>query len=351
VSDAQYASGRSILAIALVTIFIIGAASGWSLVRTLQRAIGADPDYARRVVERIAAGDLAGPVQLQRGDRRSLLSSMAQMRTMLQQMIGRINHGTGSILQASGELVQVGATLSARSAAHAGTLEQTAGSMKELADAVRRNATSAHQADVLAQQASAVAGEGRMQVAALVQRMDALGVASGKIGDIVSLIDGIAFQTNILALNASVEAARAGTLGRGFAVVAGEVRTLAQRAADAAQQIKRLIETSTSEVAASAKLADAAGQTMLRVVSSITQVSTMVGDISSASVEQAIGIEQVNASVATMDATTHHNASMAEQVATAAATMQNLAGALAEIVDHFLLPPATGSGQRGADGA
>ena len=240
-----------------------------------------------------------------------------------------------SIASASSQIAQGNSDLSQRTEEQASSLEETAASMEELTSTVQQNANNASQADRLVEQASAVALRGGEVVDGVVQTMSAISDSSRRIADITGVIDGIAFQTNILALNAAVEAARAGEQGRGFAVVAGEVRTLAQRSAVAAKEIKALIDESVQRVEGGTRQVDEAGSTMREVVDSVRQVATLVREISSASAEQSSGIGQVNQAVAQMDTVTQQNAALVEEAAAAAASMQEQAGRLAQEVRRF----------------
>jgi methyl-accepting chemotaxis protein len=227
--------------------------------------------------------------------------------------------------------------LSARTEGQASSLEETASAMEELTAAVRQNAENARLADQLAQSASGVAADGGKVVGEVITTMEAISAASRKIVDIIGVIDGIAFQTNILALNAAVEAARAGEQGRGFAVVASEVRTLAQRSAVAAREIKQLIGNSVQQMNAGTVLVQQAGNTMEQVVASVRRVSDVVAEISASSVEQRSGIEEINRAIVQIDGTTQQNAAMVEQAAAAAAALQERAAQLAAVVARFRL--------------
>jgi methyl-accepting chemotaxis protein len=230
--------------------------------------------------------------------------------------------------------------LSSRTEEQAGSLEETASSMEELTSTVKQNADNARQANQLAMSAADVAVKGGTVVSQVVNTMTDINEASRKVVDIISVIDGIAFQTNILALNAAVEAARAGEQGRGFAVVATEVRSLAQRSAAAAKEIKELIGNSVSKVESGTALVNQAGITMEEIVSSIRRVTDIVAEISAASNEQSAGIEQVNQAIAQMDQVTQQNAALVEEAAAASESMQDQAGRLAQVVSIFKLDDA-----------
>jgi len=238
------------------------------------------------------------------------------------------------------------ADLSGRTEAQAASLEETASSVEEFSSTVKQNADNSAQANVLAQNASNVAVQGGEIVADVIATMDEINNSSRKIVDIIGLIEGIAFQTNILALNAAVEAARAGEQGRGFAVVAGEVRNLAQRSATAAKDIKNLIDVSVNKVSAGMVQVDRAGATMKEVVASVQQVTAIMNEISIASREQSIGVDQVNSAIAHMDQVTQQNAALVEEAAAATASLANEAGGLTQAVSLFKFGPARKSGAK-----
>lgn len=318
------------------------------IIRNVRDSLGGEPEYAADIASRIADGDLLTQVKLRQGDRASLLYAMQRMQGNLQQMIGRIRSGTGAITTAAREIAEGNTDLSARTEQQAAALEETASSMEQLTSTVRQNADNARQASQLAESASSIAVRGGQVVDQVVATREGISSSSNKVVDIISVIDGIAFQTNILALNAAVEAARAGEQGRDFAVVAGEVRTLAQRSAAAAKEIKELIEASNGRVQDGSILVAQAGQTMHDVVQAVRRVTDIMGEISAASSEQSHGIEQVSRAVTQMDEVTQQNAALVEQAAAAAASMEDQAHQLDAAVAAFRM--ATGQHLETASG-
>ena len=266
-----------------------------------------------------------------------LLKALAAMQLDLANVVSNVRSGSLGVATASSQIASGNNDLSARTEQQASALEETAASMEELSATVKTNADSARQANQLAQSASAVAIEGGQVVAQVVDTMKGINDSSKKMADIISVIEGIAFQTNILALNAAVEAARAGEQGRGFAVVASEVRSLAGRSADAAKEIKGLISASVERVEHGTVLVDQAGTTMTNVVSSIKRVTDLMGEISAASNEQAVGVAQVGEAVMQMDQVTQQNAAMVEEMAAAASSLQSQAQDLVQTVAVFKL--------------
>ncbi|WP_440985941.1 methyl-accepting chemotaxis protein [Xanthomonas sontii] len=289
-----------------------------------------------QLLRAIAAGDLTQTMQ---GEFHGVFARMRDDANatvaQLTDMVGRIQQAAASIDTAAGEIASGNDDLSRRTEQQAASLEETAASMEELTATVKQNAEHARQANQLAAGAASVASQGGTVVGQVVTTMDGIEAASKKIADIIGVIDGIAFQTNILALNAAVEAARAGEQGRGFAVVASEVRTLAQRSASAAKEIKTLIDDSVERVSAGSALVAQAGTTMQDIVASVQRVTDIMGEIAAASQEQSAGIEQVNHTVTQMDETTQQNAALVEEATAAARAMEQQAGDLVEIVGQF----------------
>ncbi|WP_460829554.1 methyl-accepting chemotaxis protein, partial [Massilia agilis] len=296
---------------------------------------------AARYAGRLASGELGGALKTdQGGDAGTLLRHLLQLNDKLAAMMQELRTGAESLVRGTGEIAHGSMDLSARTEQQASSLEETASSMEELTATVRQNADHAHQASKLAVSASEVAVKGGAVVSEVVGTMASINESSKRIAEIIGVIDGIAFQTNILALNAAVEAARAGEQGRGFAVVASEVRSLAQRSAAAAKEIKELIDDSVEKVNAGTELADKAGNTMNEVVASVKRVTDIIGEIADASAEQTSGIDQVNQAITAMDHATQQNAALVEQSAAAAASMREQADALTRLVTAFGGPAA-----------
>jgi methyl-accepting chemotaxis protein len=338
--DAAYRSSRQVL-IALCALSLLAGIAGAALVtRSILRQLGGEPAYAAEIANSIAAGDLSVAVALAPNDKSSLLHAMKCMRDQLADIVGRVRSGTEAIVTGSSQIAAGTFDLSARTEEEASSLEETASSMEELTSTVKQNAEHASQANVLASSASRVATRGGEVVREVVRTMDSISASSKKIVDIIGVIDGIAFQTNILALNAAVEAARAGEQGRGFAVVATEVRSLAQRSAAAAKEIKGLIGDSVEKTEAGSALVAQAGATMEEIVDSVQRVTGIMADITTASQEQSSGIEQVNLAITQMDQVTQQNASLVEETATASESLKEQAEALARMVRVFRIDSA-----------
>jgi len=311
-----------------------------------------------RVLAALAKGDLTETITAEyRGTFGQLKDDANATVEQLTQIIGQIKLATDAISTAAKEIASGNMDLSSRTEEQAASLEETASSMEELTSTVKQNAENAKQANQLAVGASDVARKGGVVVSQVVTTMSAINESSKKIVDIISVIDGIAFQTNILALNAAVEAARAGEQGRGFAVVAAEVRSLAQRSAGAAKEIKSLIGDSVEKVGAGATLVDQAGRTMEEIVTSVKRVTDIMAEISAASQEQSQGIEQVNQTITQMDEVTQQNAALVEEASAAARSLEDQTGGLLQSVGQFRLAnearlrPAAAPGAAVATGA
>jgi methyl-accepting chemotaxis protein len=340
-AEQDYASAQLLLITLGLFAIAIGAGVAWFITRSITRPINA----AVLVAETVAAGDLSSRIEVTSTDETGrLLGALKAMNDSLLNVVSRVRSGTDTIATASHQIAAGNHDLSARTEQQASSLEETASSMEELTSTVKQNADNARQANQLAASASEVARKGGTIVAQVVDTMGTINSSSRKIVDIIGVIDGIAFQTNILALNAAVEAARAGEQGRGFAVVATEVRNLAQRSAAAAKEIKELIGASVANVDTGSKLVNDAGQTMGDIVDSIQRVTDIMGEITSASQEQTMGIEQINMAIAQMDEVTQQNAALVEEAAAASQSMQEQAGELAAVVGFF----KTGAGQASA---
>ncbi len=326
------------LALALVSIVLVAGVLALALERLVLRPIGGEPEAAADLAERVAQGELTTQVPLKPGDLHSLMARLSHMQDSLRQVVQRVRQGADSVATASSEISQGNQDLSGRTENQASALEETAASIEQLSGTVMQNDESARQANQLAQEASRVATEGGQVVEQVVHTMRDIHASSNQIAQIISVIDGIAFQTNILALNAAVEAARAGEQGRGFAVVAGEVRSLAQRSAEAAKDIKRLIDASVDRVNSGTALVDQAGESMERVVAAIKNVTDLMGHISTSSSEQSAGVQQVRQAIQQIDQVTQQNAALVEQMAAAASSLKGQASELVETVAVFRLP-------------
>ena len=292
-------------------------------------------------IRHIASGDLTQNIAVEgRNEMSQLASSLHEMQQSLVRTVSNVRDGSDAIFTGASEISAGNNDLSARTEEQAASLEQTAASMEQLTATVKQNAENARQASQLALTASDTARKGGEVVDGVVRTMHDIAGSSKKIADIISVIDGIAFQTNILALNAAVEAARAGEQGRGFAVVAGEVRNLAQRSAQAAKEIKGLIEDSVNRVNSGSQLVGTAGETMNDIVGAVTRVTDIMGEIASASDEQSRGIDQVGQAVTEMDRVTQQNASLVEESAAAAASLEEQASRLSQSVAVFRVPRA-----------
>jgi methyl-accepting chemotaxis protein len=333
--DAANDRSNALLLVLAGLMVAIGSLAAWVISRSITVPLKSAVDIAATV----ANGDLTTQFATRhdKDEIGDLMTALSGMNDALRNVVSQVQIGTSTIATASNQIASGNMDLSQRTEEQASSLEETASSMEELTSTVRQNAENARQANQLAQTASDVAEKGGAIVGQVVNTMGSINDSSRKIFDIISVIDSIAFQTNILALNAAVEAARAGEQGRGFAVVASEVRNLAQRSAGAAKEIKELIGNSVDQVEIGSKLVQQAGSTMDEVVASVRRVTDIMAEITSASSEQSIGIDQVNTAIGQMDSVTQQNAALVEQAAAAAASMQEQAARLAEVASSFRL--------------
>jgi methyl-accepting chemotaxis protein len=328
---------NQLLAIGVLALLGFAAA----LVFIVRHVVTKPLRRATHAAERLAHGDLTVELRADNQDEiGQLMTAMNGISSGLAGVVATIRDGTEQVATASAQIAAGNQDLSSRTEHQAGSLEETASSMEELTATVRQNADNAREANDLASSASSVAIKGGDVVSQVVTTMGQINDSSKKIVDIIGVIDGIAFQTNILALNAAVEAARAGEQGRGFAVVASEVRSLAQRSAAAAHEIKALIGDSVDKVETGSKLVGIAGQTMNDVVSSVKKVTDIMGDIMAATKEQTVGIDEVNQAIVSMDKVTQQNAALVEEASAAAHAMQEMAATLAQSVSVFKLDSA-----------
>ncbi|MBK1714868.1 methyl-accepting chemotaxis protein [Rubrivivax gelatinosus] len=314
---------------------VIGAAVTWVMVRSLRGALGAEPDELGLIAQRVASGDLSPVAGAAAAPKNSVLESLAAMQDSLTRIVSQVRASSDSIATGSSQIASGNADLSQRTEEQASNLQQTAASMEQLSSTVKQNAETAQEANRMAGAAADAASQGGALVGHVVTTMQDIAQSSRKIAEIIGTIDGIAFQTNILALNAAVEAARAGEQGRGFAVVASEVRNLASRSAEAAKEIKSLIGASVEKVEIGTRQVDEAGESMTHIVSQVQRVSQLIGEITTATVEQSSGISQVGDAVGQLDQVTQQNAALVEESAAAAESLRIQAARLTELVGVF----------------
>jgi methyl-accepting chemotaxis protein len=330
---------QAFMLVLLAASLVAGAVLAMLITRSIRRALGAEPDQVKQLALAVDRGELYHQVALRGSDsdRHSIMATLAEMSGNLRATVTEVRDAAAGVATISAQIAAGNSDLSARTEDQAASLEETASAMEQLTATVKQNDANARQANQLAHNASDIAKRGGAIVSEVVDTMAAINDSSRKIVDIISVIDGIAFQTNILALNAAVEAARAGEQGRGFAVVATEVRSLAQRSSAAAKEVKQLIDTSVENVDTGTKLVEQAGSTMEQIVTSVQHVTDVMGEISAASHEQSLGIEEVHKAIALMDQVTQHNAALVEQAGAAVATLQDQAVSLTHAVGAFQL--------------
>ncbi len=337
--EATAVANQRMQALSLALAVLVAGVTG-AVATRVSRAVTRPLEQLGAAVGRIAEGDLGNPIALQSHDEIGRLADhLRAMQTSLRDVVAEVRQGVDAVHLASGEIAQGNTQLSSRTEKQAASLQQTAASMEEMTGTVQSNAKNARDASQLAGAASTVAQKGGTLVSQVVSTMAEIQASSSRIADIISTIDGIAFQTNILALNAAVEAARAGEQGRGFAVVAAEVRSLAQRSALAAREIKGLISASVEKVEAGSTLVGSTGTTMQEIVEQVQRVTDLVAKISDSSAEQGRGIGQVGNAVGELDRATQQNAALVEQSAAAAESLRDQAQRLAQAVARFRIEP------------
>ncbi|MBX3606642.1 MAG: MCP four helix bundle domain-containing protein [Piscinibacter sp.] len=336
-AESTYVFDRNLMLAASALALLAATVLALGITRGITRALGAEPAELGDAAQRVARGDLNPVRGAERAPAGSVMASLGRMQQDLARVVGQVRNASDSIATGSAQIATGNADLSQRTEEQASNLQQTAASMEQINSTVRNNADTARQATQLAGSASEAAQRGGQVVDRVVATMGDISASSRRIADIIGTIDGIAFQTNILALNAAVEAARAGEQGRGFAVVAGEVRSLAQRSAEAAKEIKALIGASVEKVEAGSRLVGDAGTTMSDIVTQVQRVADLIGEISSATLEQTSGIGQVSDAVTQLDQVTQQNAALVEESAAAADSLKQQAAQLAEAVRVFRL--------------
>ncbi|KHS78877.1 methyl-accepting chemotaxis protein [Pectobacterium brasiliense] len=327
-------AGTLMVIIALLSV-VLGAMISWWITRAIKRQLGGEPAYTLEVTRQVAQGNLAVAIELRDGDTTSVLAAMEDMRQNLSNLVGQVHQSSESIATGATQIAMGNTDLSQRTEEQAANLQETAASMEQMNTTVKQNAATVRTATELAHSASTTAQKGGDAVNNVVRTMEDITTSSRKIGDIIGVIDSIAFQTNILALNAAVEAARAGEQGRGFAVVAGEVRSLAQRSASAAREIKDLISVSMANVEMGEKLVNDAGITIKDIVEKSQQVANLLNEIGLTTHEQEQGVSQVNDAVNQLDQVTQQNAALVEESASAADSLSEQARTLLELMGVF----------------
>ena len=334
-AEAQHARQHLIL-LSLGAFALLSAIGlGWALVRSMWTALGSEPSDLNAAALRVASGDLSPIAQAAHAPPDSVMSALGVMQSSLAQLVGQVRSSSDSIATGSTQVASGASHLSQRTEEQASNLEQASASMMEIRSAVERNANTANQARVMAAQARDAAHGGGNVMGEVVTTMQDITSSSRKVADIISVIDGIAFQTNILALNAAVEAARAGEQGRGFAVVAGEVRTLAQRSASAAKEIRGLISTSVERVESGSRLIENAGSAIGHIVEQVSQVADLISEISETATGQTTAISQMTDAVSQLDQVTQQNAALVEESAAAAESLRHQASSLTNMIGRF----------------
>ncbi|MEM0673261.1 methyl-accepting chemotaxis protein [Dickeya oryzae] len=336
----------SLLLIVTAISALLGALVAWLITRQVKGQLGGEPAYASHIAQQVAQGNLAVEVQLHANDQYSLLAAMHTMRDNLSHIVSQVRQSSESIAIGSQQIAIGNADLSQRTEEQAASLQQTAASMEQMSQTIHQNGETVREAALLATAASQTAAKGSEVVSDVICTMQEITSSSQKIGDIISVIDSIAFQTNILALNAAVEAARAGEQGRGFAVVAGEVRSLAQRSASAAREIKALITESMEKVESGSHRVSHAGVTMGEIVSQARHVAELINEIGVTTGEQESGIGQIHQAVSQLDQVTQQNAALVEQSASAAESLNAQASHLVQLVNAFILVSHAGQTRR-----
>ncbi|WP_038909308.1 methyl-accepting chemotaxis protein [Dickeya oryzae] len=339
-SDAARNAGFLMLVLTAMST-VLGIAIAWSITRRIKKLLGGEPAYASDIARQIANGNLAINVELQAGDTTSLLAAMGDMRAKLSDIVHQVHDSSASISTGSSEIAIGSNDLSRRTEEQAASVQETAASMEQISQTIRQNGDTVREAAQLASAASQTATKGNDVVRDVIATMGDISTSSRKIGDIITVIDGIAFQTNILALNAAVEAARAGEQGRGFAVVAGEVRSLAQRSASAAREIKELITTSMEKVESGSQLVSHAGETMTDIVTQAQHVADLISEIGVTTQEQESGISQINQAITQLDSVTQQNAALVEESTSAAESLSEQAAKLVELMSVFNIAHAS----------
>jgi methyl-accepting chemotaxis protein len=321
--------------IGILSVLIVSSALLFSLTRLVLAPLGGEPSDAAELATRVAEGDLVERLSHRRASPISVMGALLAMQRKLKDVASNVRRNADSVAVASSQIAQGSVELSARTEQQAAALQQTSAAMEELTTTVKISADNAREASSLAMNATNIARSGGALMSDVVSTMQEINVGSKKVSDIIAVIEGIAFQTNILALNAAVEAARAGEQGRGFAVVAGEVRTLAQRAAASAKDVRSLVEASVNSVDKGYELVNRAGKTVITVINEIEKVSALIKEIAAASHEQSQGVEQIVSAVGEMDDATQRNAALVEESSAAAEALRSQAAILLSAVAVF----------------